>query len=103
AGGIDQSAELYDPTTGLSAPTGDMHAQRQRHTATELLDGTVLITGGQNFSGGTNNYLATAELYHPDTGAFELLVATMSTPRASATATLLSTGDVLIAGGWHCA
>lgn len=37
-----------------------MTAQRQSHTATLLINGKVLATGGQN-SAGT---LATAELYH---------------------------------------
>jgi hypothetical protein len=54
-------AELYDPGTGMFAVTGSMTAPRERHTATLLNDGTVLITGGIT----TAAYLATAEIYQP--------------------------------------
>jgi hypothetical protein len=53
---VTASAELYDPATGTFSPTGDMTTARMSHTATLLLDGTVLIAGG-----GT----ASAEIYHP--------------------------------------
>src|SRR5262249_26162112 len=100
AGGGDQTAAIYDPATNSIAATGSMSAQRQHHTATPLPDGTVLVTGGYYFSGNTTVYLATAELYHPNTGTWELLASTMSAARANHTATLLGNGlDVLIAGG----
>ncbi|HKE24300.1 MAG TPA: kelch repeat-containing protein [Bryobacteraceae bacterium] len=53
---VTESAELYDPATGAFSPTGDMTTARMNHTATLLLDGTVLIAGG-----GT----ASAKIYHP--------------------------------------
>jgi len=49
-------AELYDPATGTFSRTGDMTTARANHTATLLLDGTVLISGGG---------AASAELYKP--------------------------------------
>jgi hypothetical protein len=52
------SAELYDPRTGKFVETGAMGTARAGHTATLLLDGRVLITGGD-----TNGL--TAELYQP--------------------------------------
>jgi hypothetical protein len=103
AGGGDSSAELYDPATNTFTATGNMNAQRQRHTATLLNDGTVLITGGYNFTGagGSTVYLTSAELYHPDSGTFELLAAPMSAARSSHTATKLADGRVLITGGFN--
>ena len=41
-----KAAELYDPTTGLWSVTGDLANRRKYHSATMLLDGRVLVTGG---------------------------------------------------------
>ena len=98
------SAELYDPRSGRFTATGDMTMPRSGHTATLLPDGTVLISGGgvTNAAQGTmgDPALATAELYFPDTGTFSA-VGDMSTARFGSTATLLSNGKVLIAGGFQ--
>lgn len=102
AGGIDQnsntlnSAELYDPTSGISqAIPGGMNVARSDHRATLLQDGTVLITGGVDPNGNT---LSSAEMFNPATGTFSLLGNTMQHPRTLHTATLLTNGQVLIAG-----
>jgi hypothetical protein len=65
------------------------------HTATVLLDGKVLVTGGYN--GGYRNL---AELYDPATGRFAAL-AGMNAARYAHTATLLRNGKVLLAGGYN--
>jgi hypothetical protein len=92
--------------TGASAasafiPTsGEMTVARAGHTATRLIDGRVLLTGGGRLGGATN----TAELYHPTSGTFTA-TGNMTTLRAEHTATLLTNstkpkyGYVLIAGG----
>ena len=54
-------AELYDPQAGTFSPTASMTTPRERHSATLLDDGTVLIAGGLNLEGS----LATAEIYQP--------------------------------------
>jgi photosystem II stability/assembly factor-like uncharacterized protein len=100
--GQDQTAELYNPSNGSFTATGNMNVARQRHTATLLDTGDVLITGGEQFincSPCTTVYLSSAELFHPDLGTFESLSTSLSSSRAFHTATKLSDGRVLVAGG----
>jgi WD40 repeat protein len=92
------SAELYDPATGKFSPTGSMAATRARDNATLLSSGRVLIAGGAGGTHGENIALASAELYDPKTGAFSP-AGSMSGARYYATATTLSDGRVLLAGG----
>jgi hypothetical protein len=81
------SAELYDPVSGTLTATGSMSKGRAGHTATLLLDGTVLVTGTDN----------TAELFNPGTGTFSVAGELYTGLRA--TATLRNDGTVLVAGG----
>ncbi|MFI5259540.1 MAG: kelch repeat-containing protein [Candidatus Limnocylindrales bacterium] len=94
------SAELYDPATGTFSPTGSMASYRAWDTATLLLDGRVLVAGGRGgeASGGQNPQNS-AELYDPKTGTFGP-TGSMASDHDSGTATLLTDGRVLIAGGW---
>ena len=96
------SAELYDSAThafttagNLLPTTDDKTATRSFHSATLLLDGRVLIAGGQD----TNfNALQSAELYSPGIG-FSLAKGSMVAARVDGKATLLCDGRVLISGG----
>jgi Galactose oxidase, central domain len=94
------AAELYDPQSGSFTLTGSMGVGRVLHTATLLKDGKVLIAGGTDESGGGGAATASAELYDPAAGTFTP-AGTMLTDRAQHTATLLKSGEVLIAGGWN--
>jgi hypothetical protein len=91
------TAELFDPATGTSTPTGRMSSSRNLATATLLPTGQVLITGGEAYSP-LPLRLATAEVYDPATGTFTA-VGEMTRPRSGHTATLLLDGRVLVIGG----
>src|SRR5690349_11077150 len=71
-----------------------LHVPRQFHTATLLLNGRVLIAGGQGVLGETNS----VELYDPATGT-SAVISPMNTARFSHTATLLLDGRTLVTGG----
>jgi hypothetical protein len=55
------SAELYDRTSGTWTSTGNLTTAREKHTATLLPNGEVLVAGG--YTSGSVNALASAELY----------------------------------------
>jgi hypothetical protein len=66
---------------------------------TLLADGSALMAGGlQHTNGSEDRYLANAEIYNP-TARISALTVCMTEARYSHTATLLSDGRVLIAGG----
>jgi hypothetical protein len=100
------TAELYDPSTGAFTVTGSLQVSRAGATATLLGNGKVLFAGGNDASGPITcpsylpvcNTLTSAELYDFSTGTFTL-TGSMQASRFGHTATLLSNGEVLIAGG----
>jgi len=82
--------------------TGIMSTPRTGPTATLLQSGKVLVTGGNScyFLGYYSRHcpLASAEIYDPGTGTFAT-TGTMAVKRVFHTATPLSNGKVLVAGG----
>ncbi len=95
--------ETYDPAAGSCVAAGFVSpgAQWEIPTATLLSDGRVLILGGgvKPDSNPENNEVITnsAVLYDPSGGAHA--IGSMKSARRYHTATLLSNGAVLIAGG----
>jgi WD40 repeat protein len=101
---VEKSAQIYDPSTGQfgNVPGGNMGTARDSHTATLLPDGKVLLAGGLTPYPPYPDVLQStdsAELYDPATGKFSP-TASLQGGRAHHTATLLTNGKVLIAGGY---
>ena len=106
------ATSVQDPTKNATAnvtilpsgfrPTGNMSDMRDEHTTTLLQSGKVLVAGGDPclFEGFyyQDCPLSSAELYDPGAGTFAA-TGSMSVTRVSHTATLLSNGKVLVAGG----
>ncbi len=90
------SVELFDPAKGRSVPAGNLVVPRRLAKATPLLDGRVLITGGDQYPSPDTADLP-SELFDPSTMRFERVP---DSPVAmDATVTRLRDGDVLIADG----
>jgi N-acetylneuraminic acid mutarotase len=98
------SAELYDPASGTWTATGKMvygGGTAIGDTATLLLDGKVLVAGGNSSSGSFGGVGITgdaAELYDPSSGTWSA-TGKMVSARWGQTATLLPDGKVLVACG----
>ncbi|HEX6867487.1 MAG TPA: kelch repeat-containing protein [Candidatus Limnocylindrales bacterium] len=95
------AAEIFDPATGQFGAAGTLGVPRTKHSATLLADGRVLIIGGSDEAdpyGNVNHALRQAEMFDPKTLAFTR-VASLVTERSRHSATLLTDGRVLVAGG----
>jgi Galactose oxidase, central domain/Kelch motif len=94
------TAELYNPAANIFSSAGSMAIGRFQHTATVLPSGLVVIAGGQTVDDTNTQYVATSsiEIYDPASRTFSP-AGSLTAPRASHTATLLDTGQILFAGG----
>lgn len=91
-GGWGPLAELYHPATGTFSATGSpLVGHVHGPTATRLIDGRVLLVGGDSQG-------PCAEIYDPATGLFTQ-TGSPNVIHIEHTATLLPDGRVLIAGG----
>ena len=91
------SAELFDPTAGAWGAVGNLAVARYLHTATQLSNGKVLVTGGGGTATATKA-LASTELFDPTAGTWKV-TGSPSASRREHTATLLPDGKVLVTGG----
>ncbi len=93
------TAEIFNVSDDTVSYTDSMSEARLYHTATLLPDGRVLVAGGYSSSHDPNN---TCEMYDEDTPEPDSKWASANPliySRAEHTATLLSDGRILFAGG----
>ena len=91
------NAEIYDPVSGRWTAVPSMRSPRESPTATTLADGRVLVTGGVTHDGIYLQATTSAEIYDPLSSSWTT-AASMRVARAGHTASLLTTGNVLVAG-----
>ena len=97
AGFTLNTAEIYDPTSGLWTSTlGTMGTARAEGRAALLWTGEVLVCGGKSSSGLP---VGAAELFDPVSQAFAPTVGAMQAPRLAHDLTPLGDGRVLLTGG----
>ncbi|HKT24956.1 MAG TPA: kelch repeat-containing protein [Terriglobales bacterium] len=95
------TAEIFDPATGMFSPTGSLSIGRFGHSATLLPDGRVMILGGTTTEEiGPSQQVQTAEVYDPGTGKFHFLGYT-ALGRGLHALTLLNNGRYLLVGGYN--
>jgi hypothetical protein len=92
------TSETYDQNLNLSLGGPNLNEARSDAAAARLQDGRVFVAGGLNLGGQGLSYLNSTEIFDSAKKTFALGPA-LKTARYSATATLLPTGKVLIAGG----
>lgn len=92
------TSEIYDPGTGKWSAAAPLAEPRRCHTATLLPSGKVLVVGGGSVVDSHIAPLSSCEVYDPQAGVWSA-ASSMSTPRCGHSATLLSSGVVLVIGG----
>lgn len=92
---------IWSPQDGAWTEPGALATPRSGHALAPLPGGEVLVTGG-DWLGNPPGSAVTEELLAPETGATRAPTGSpMVQPRAYHTATPLTDGRVLIAGGWN--
>jgi hypothetical protein len=98
-GGVQSSAEIYDPLQNTWTAVAPMHVPRVSAAAVLLPNGTVFVAGGED---NTGRPLASAETYNPTTNQWTM-VGNMYNTRIGPSAVVLTAGpnagDVLVVGG----
>ncbi|MFH0733385.1 MAG: T9SS type A sorting domain-containing protein [bacterium] len=93
------TAEVYDPDVNNSTLL-TMNSPHDNASFVKLNDGKILILGGSGDLGIAPGYNVT-EIFDESTMTFSLVPASMNYGRMIFGSTVLTNGNVLIAGGWY--
>lgn len=89
------TAEIYNPSMGTWQSTGSMNVARAFERAALLQNGKVLVAAGADIANGTITALASAELFDPPQGRWNL-TGSLSAPDKLPVSTPLANGNVLL-------
>lgn len=100
--GVYRTVDIFDPDSGTWMPSDDAPASEYQHSATLLADGRILVAGGRLQSSAV---VASSAVFDPRAARGQMWAAAgdLMTARAGHTATLLPSGQVLVAGGYGAA
>lgn len=103
AGGVNgdvslSSAEVFDPRDASWTSVARLRESRTGASATPLVDGRILVAGGESLSRGSRRSLTSAEVFDPSTGAWRS-AGSMTCPRSEHDAVRLGDGSVLVVAG----
>ena len=93
------STELYDPSTGIWTPSGNLNTPRRGAAMVLLQDSRVLVAAGSHGPPDCCRFLATSEIYDPATGTWTYTKGNLTVARDPGGMVLLHDGRALIAGG----
>lgn len=95
------SCEIFNPATGTFASAASLHFERSFAHAALLVDGRVLLTGGQGLSldGVSLIFRADAEIYDPVAGTWTLVGSRMEAGRSAHFTAPTLAGDAIVIGG----
>lgn len=86
---------LWRPLQGDRPSAHPNYLARERHAATVMNDGRILLSGGVR----SRQFVDVAEVFDPDSGSFSI-TGRMNLARHSHQGLALSDGRVVVAGGW---
>lgn len=92
------TAEIYDPQSGEWSATGSLANARETHTMHLLPNGRVVAFAGAAYNPSWVVY-NDVEIFDPASGTWSAGAA-MTTARYFHTSTVLTSGRILVAGGW---
>src|SRR5206468_1624811 len=94
------SSDIFDPSTGSVSPGPSLVTARYAHSATTLLNGQVVVTGGAITGPGGTLDVASVEVFDGSGGAFTTAGTSLKMAREGHQAVLLPKNNgLLVIGG----